>query len=271
MNVRQFLTIIRMTILEGLRSRALLGMLFFVVMACAVSLLVVTMFAFEESKVLLDFGFSFMQLAALTIIFFLAISMVTRDIQQRSACMILSGPVPRSTYITGRFCGLLIVLFFTMISVLAILAGLGLFILVRFTPATLPENFSFYIFPGVFFLSYVSHALLLAIAFFFSVVTTNVYLSMLATCGFYIIGQTLEPIIKILLERDFVQINPLYTSLLQVVSWIVPNFRAFDFKTFLFYGQPPPPGLMLLTGCYGLIYIGLIMQASKLLFSTKDI
>jgi len=271
MLIRHVLIIATMTVLEGLRNRALLGMLLFVMLTGTISLILVPLFAFEQSKVLLDFGFAFMQLSGLVMIFFLAISMISRDIQQRSACMVLSRPVKRSCYLFGRYLGLLLVLFASMAFVLTITGIGGLTLTNIFSNTGLPRNFSPLVFFIVFFSSYLSYCLLLAYALFFSVSTTNVYLSMLATLGIYIIGQFIEPVTQILLAGDFVQMNPAYTKTLQILSWILPNFRAFDYKIFLLYGIPLPYNLFMLSTVYGIIYITFILFFTKLVFDKKDI
>ncbi len=234
-------------------------------------MVVVPMFAFEQSKVLLDLSFSFIQIAGLSIIFFLAVTMVAQDIHQRSACTLLAGPINRWEYLTGRFIGLAAVLLIVMGVLFFFTSGLGLWALVKFTPAPLPRNFSITLLVIVFLMTYLSYLLLLAISFFFAVVTTNMYLAMLLTFASYIIGQSFETIIKIILQREFVKLDGLYVFFLQILSWIVPNFRVFDLKTSILYGLPLESILITQRSLYGLAYIFFLVISTCLIFRKRDI
>lgn len=143
--------------------------------------------------------------------------------------------------------------------------------LVKFTPATLPRNFDTALLVVVFLMTYLSYLLLLAISFFFAVVTTNMYLAMLLTFATYIIGQSFETVIKILLHREFVQLDGLYVQFLQILSWIVPNFRIFDLKTSILYGLPLNSLLIAQRSLYGLVYILFLVIATCFIFRKRDI
>ena len=269
--IRHIYAISAMTVLEGLKNRALLGLLFLVGAAGACTMVIVPMFAFEQSKVFLDLSFSFIQISGLSIIFFLAITMVTQDIHQRSACTLLAGPIHRWEYLTGRFLGLAVVLFAVMAILFLVTCGGGLWALVNFTSATLPRNFNMGVLIIVFLMTYLSYLLLLAISFFFAVVTSNMYLAMLMTFASYIIGQSFETVIKIILQNKFVHLNSLYVTFLQILSWIVPNFRIFDLKTSILYGLSFENAMIVQRSLYGLSYIIFLVLLTCILFKNRDI
>ena len=98
--------ILAITFKEGIRNRALQGILCLAFLLCIVYLGVMQMFAFETGKVMLDLGSASVSIAGLVIVVFLAISMLTRDLHQRSICLILSRPVSRLQYVCGKFSGL---------------------------------------------------------------------------------------------------------------------------------------------------------------------
>ena len=70
----------------------------------------------------------------------------------------------------------------------------------------------------------------MAVAFLITVVTTNAFLSMLVTFCVYIIGHSLETIVKIVLSGEFIKVGPMYAQMLKFFTWFFPNLSAFNLK-----------------------------------------
>jgi ABC-type transport system involved in multi-copper enzyme maturation permease subunit len=259
------------TVKEGLRNRAMQGIFAIALMLCLVYITVIPMFAFDTGKVVIDLGFAFVTVAGLAIVIFLGIALLTADIHQRTVCMILSRPVSRADYVTGKYCGLAVTVLLAvlMITVLTVFTS---WIGIRLIPEMrLPRNFSWSILGvGVLF-QYLSLLMLMAIAFFFACLTTSEYLSMLFTIGVYVIGNSLETIIEVIQGGQFVQLGPAYLGMLKAISWIFPNFSAFDFKVYLSYGIALPWNQVFWTAGYGVAYIGLLAAATLWVFQRKEI
>ena len=130
------------TIKEGLRNRAMQGVLTIALMLCLVYITIIPMFAFDTGKVVVDLGFAFVTLAGLAIVIFLGIALLTADIHQRTVCMILSRPVSRTDYVVGKYCGLAV----TVLLAVLMIAALTVFtswIGIKLIPEMkLPRNFS---------------------------------------------------------------------------------------------------------------------------------
>ena len=94
------------TVKEGLRNRAMQGIFAIALLLCAVYMVVVPMFAFDTGKVVIDIGYSFINISGLAIVIFLGIALLTKDIHQRTVSMILSRPISRTDYVIGKFLGL---------------------------------------------------------------------------------------------------------------------------------------------------------------------
>jgi ABC-type transport system involved in multi-copper enzyme maturation permease subunit len=259
------------TIKEGLRSRAMQGILVIALMLCLVYITIIPMFAFDTGKVAVDLGFAFVTLAGLAIVIFLGIALVTGDIHQRTVCMILSRPVSRADYVIGKYCGLAItvllaVLMITLLTVFSSWLGIRLI-----EEMTLPRNFSWGILGVGILFQYLSLLMLMAVAFFFACLTTSEYLSMLFTICVYIIGNSLETIIEVIQAGQFVRLGPGYLGMLKVVAWIFPNFSAFDLKVYLAYGLPMPWNQVWWTAGYGIVYICLLAMATLWVFQRREI
>lgn len=259
------------TIKEGLRNRAMQGILAIMLLLCLVYITIIPMFAFDTGKVVVDLGFAFVTLAGLAIVVFLGIALLTRDIHQRTVCMILSRPLSRTDYVVGKYCGLAgtVLLAVLMIVLLTVVTSwLGIRLIPEMNP---PRNFSWGVLGvGVLF-QYLSLLMLMAVAFFFACLTTSEYLSMLFTICVYVIGNSLETIIDVIQSGQFVNVGAGYLALLKVVSWVFPNLSAFDLKVYIAYGLPLPWHQVVWTGVYGLLYIGLLAVATLWVFKRKEI
>ena len=185
--------------------------------------------------------------------------------------MILSRPISRTEYIIGKFMGLSLIILIA----LSIISGLGIFsgwIGASFiTEMELPRNFSWgTMFTAIFF-NYLSLLIILAVSFFFTVVTTNAYLSMLFTFCVYLIGSSLETIVKILSIGDFVEVGDLYLGMLKVFSWIFPNMKALNLKVALSYGLPLSNTYLFWSFIYAVFYVMILLSITILIFNNQEI
>jgi ABC-type transport system involved in multi-copper enzyme maturation permease subunit len=259
------------TVKEGLRNRAMHGILAIALLLCLVYITIIPMFAFDTGKVAVDLGSAFVTLAGLAIVVFLGIALLTKDIHQRTVCMILSRPISRTDYVLGKYCGLAI----TVLLAVVMIAGLTIFtswlgtkLILEMKP---PRNFNWTVLGVSVLFQYLSLLLLMATAFFFACLTTSEYLSMLFTVCVYVIGNTLETIIAVIKEGQFVQLGPAYLFLLKALAWIFPNLSAFDLKIYLSYGLPVPWEQVGWTAAYSICYIGLLAVATLWIFKRKEI
>lgn len=259
------------TIKEGLRNRALQGIFAIAVLLCLVYLTIIPMFAFDTGKVAVDLGFASITLAGLAIVIFLGIALIARDIHQRTVCMIIARPVSRTDYVIGKFCGmsvtvLMAVLGIALLSVLT--TGLGIRFILEMTP---PRNFSWTVLGVAVLFQYLSLLMLMAVAFFFACLTTSEYLSMLFTVCVYIIGNSLETIVEVIQVGHFVEVGKAYLATLKFMTWVFPNFSAFDLKVYVAYGLPLPMAHVAWTAAYGILYIMLLATLTLWIFKRKEI
>lgn len=259
------------TLREGIRNRALQGILAVAVFLGLVYLTIIPMFAFDTGKVAVDLGFASITLAGLAIVIFLGIGMLTRDIHQRSVCVILSRPVARPAYVIGKFFGLAVTILIAMgiIAVIAVVTSLIGIVLIP--EMTAPRAFSIPMLLTVLAYQFESLLILLSVAFLFTVLTTNEYLSMLFTFCVYIIGHTLETVVKVITTGEFIQVGAAYLHLMRILTWVFPNLSAFDLKVHVAYGLPLPVAQVVWTAAYGLFYVITMLLLTNLVFMRKEI
>jgi len=260
----------RISFIEGVRDRALHGILIIAVLFSGISLLIIPMFAFDTGKVAIDLGFAFVNLSGLSLVFFLAIPLLSRDVYQRTVTMILARPITRGEYICGKFLGLalLIALAFVVIGFLAIFSFL---IGSQFFAVEVPRNFTWIGLSLTIVFAYLAQIIILAVAFLFATLTTSYYLAMLLTLAVYIAGQSLETIMKIITAGDFFRANVIHRGGIQLITWMIPNLRAFDLKVHASYGMPISGPYVLAVFGYGLFYTFLLLWITVFLFQRKEL
>ncbi|RPI72677.1 MAG: ABC transporter permease [Desulfobacteraceae bacterium] len=259
------------TFREGIRNRALLGILAVAILLGFVYLAFVPLFAFDTGKVITDLGFASITLSGLAIVVFMGISLLTRDIHQRSVCLILARPVSRTTYVIGKFYGLAATIGIAVLMIAGIALATGWLGVWLVPEIKAPRHFSFLVLFITVAFQYLSLLILMAIAFLFTVLTTNEYLSMLFTFCVYVIGHSLETVVKVMTEGQFVNADPTHLQLMQILTWVFPNLSAFDLKVHVAYGLILPIQSTLWTLAYGIFYILLILMLTIFSFSRKEI
>ncbi len=271
MQLNKVWPIAAITLREGIRNRALQGILFVAALLCAINLIIIPLFAFDTGKVAVDLSFASITLAGLAIVIFLGIALVAKDIHQRSVCMVLSRPIPRSAYILGKFCGVGI----TVLIAVLIIGAMGLITasvgIHYFIEMDAPRNFSWGVMLLTLLYQYISLLVLMSFAFFFTVLTSNEYLSMLFTFCIYLIGNSLETIVKVLQAGEYFEAGNGYINVMKFLTWVFPNLSAFNLKVYLGYGLHLPWADLIWTGIYGVIYIILLLTLTAMIFSRKEL
>lgn len=259
------------TFKQGIRSKVLFGILFLSLVLFISNLFITQLFSLEIGKVAIDVGFSALSLAGLSIVFFLGIGLLSRDIHNKGICMVISHPISRWQYVAGKFTGLA---FFIIVAVAvlgcfsALSLWLGTFSIGGFQAL---RNFSWLMLFAAVFSHLLTLLIILAVGFLFTVLTTSGYLTMLLTFIVYIIGNSLDTIIKVLVKGDFVKADFLFIKSLKFLSWIFPNLSAFDLKVHLAYGLPYALSNLLWLSVYGITYILLLLLLTTALLQKKDL
>ncbi len=261
----------KITFKQGIRSKVLYGIVFLSFILFVSNLFITQLFSLEIEKVAIDVGFSILSLAGLSIVFFLGIGLLSKDIHQKNICMVICHPISRWQYVAGKFGGLSLFLV-VAVAVLGAFSALSLWMgTASIGGIQALRNFSWLMLFATIFSKLLALLIILSVGFLFTVVTTSGYLTMLLTFVVYIIGNTLDTIIKILVKGEFVQADIIFIKGLKCVSWIFPNLTAFDLKIHLAYGLPYAFSNLLWLCTYGITYIFLLLFATTAVLHKKDL
>ena len=259
---------ITVAIKGGVRDRVIYAILV-VGLLLLVTIPVVAVFSMRQVLALAtSYSLSIISLVGLLLTLFMAMSLVARDIEQRSIYTVCSLPISRSSYLFGKFLGFAILLLIAL-AILGCFSAGALAVVERIYPPEKPFVwYSFFL--GLWF-QYWVFLIIGAITLLFSTVATSNFLPLALSVGIYFGSYSTEAV------RYYVQsgggqerLSPAVKAFGQLVYWILPNFSAFDIKTEVVYGLALKGKLLLLTQLYGLAYLGIVLVLAMIAFSRRE-
>ena len=256
---------------EGLRQRVLYGMLIFSLLLIAFSVLASGLFMRDIDKITIDFCLTAVSLGGLLVPFFLAVNLLARDLERRTVYSLLARAISRREYILGKFGGLALITT-TIVGILScasIIAIAG----------------SKLLYAGHFFADFRWSAVLIALAaclfgllmfnavvIFWSSVTTSSFLVTLLTLATYLVGQTMEDLVRFMsIKIPGVEHSPLVQKSVQVALYIFPNLAAFDLKLAAAHGLIVPFKELFFLTVYGASYTVAALCLAILFFQKRDL
>ena len=244
------------TFRETIRNKILYAILAFALLVIGLSYFLADLSVGELTRIIADVGLASIHIFGVIMAIFIGITLVSNEVERKTIYLILSRPVPRWEFVTGKMIGLCGTLAMTTL----IMAG-TLF-LVHAGYGGHPEIGIFIASAGI----YMELILLTCLASLFSTITTPV-LSAIFTLSMFLIGHV---------SRDLVFFGGRAGS--EVVRWasrllfyLLPNLEHFNWKNEVVYGEAR--SLALVSGGVGylLFYCAAVMTLACLLFSRKDL
>jgi len=175
---------------ESVRDKVLYNLVFFAVFLIGVSYLLSQLTAGQDVKIIKDLGLAATSVFGLFIAIFIGIGLVSKEVDRRSIYALLSKPVSRAQFITGKYAGLVLTLAVN-VSVMAIALYVILAYMVWTQPPTIRAGWDA---PGIdpallkaIVLIFIELMLVTAIALFFSTFSSPIVAAAM-TFGLYIAG-----------------------------------------------------------------------------------
>ena len=257
------------TLKGGVRDRLLQGLIL-VGFLLIVSTAVFSSFSMRQPvEVAINYGLSVIHILSIIMTLFFGLNLISRELDSKENHFILSQPIPRSSYIMGKYSGFLLNIFL-IVAILGFFSTAGLllmisganngisFPLVKFVSALC----------GIFF----SCAILGAVIVLFTSVATSSIFPFLMSCAVYAVGENTQTVKRYLASgmvgKDF---PPVFRVLSDIIYYIFPNFALFDFKAYAIYGLPLSGRLLLVSAAYGAAYAAVCLFFAVMLFERRDI
>lgn len=260
----------KITFKEGVRNRILFGILFIAIIFFAFNIVFTQMFSFDLNKVSVDLGLSMISLSGLAVIFFMGINLLARDFEKRTIYMVISRPIARWQYVTGKFLGLTMMVGVS-VAILGVFSAASIKAAMIISPDYISKNYSWSIFLISVCFSFLSLMVMTALAQLFTSLTTSSFIALLLTASTYFIGQNVEIVRKTCLDTNGMELGQVYRGLIKMVSWLFPNLQAFDLKTIAGYGLPLNSQHLVWTAFYGISYILIILGLTIIVFQRREL
>ena len=259
MRFSQTLAIMTNTFREAVRDRVLYNLVAFALILIASAVLFGEISIGIQKTILLNVGLSSISVFGLLIAIFLGIGLVYKEVERRSLYPLLAKPIRRRQFILGKFLGLNFTLLVnTAFMSLGLWAALY-YLMRRFEPQDQ------YLWVGIYFIL-LELSLVTALCLFFSCFATPA-LSAVFTFLAYVIGNFASDI------RAFGELTEsgVLKGLTTVLYYLLPNFSDFNVSASIALGRPVAGRVVLLNTLYALCYDAILVAASALIFSRKDL
>jgi ABC-type transport system involved in multi-copper enzyme maturation permease subunit len=242
------------TFRETVRERVLYNLVFFAILMTLSGLLLGQLSIRQDEKIIKDIGLASIDLFGTLIAIFIGVGLVSKEIERRSLYPLLAKPLTREEFFLGKFAGLA----FTLLVNVSVMAA-GIFLTLLATSGRADPLLLRAIYP-----LFLGLLLVVALAMLFSTVTSSA-LAAVCTVGL-VLGGRFSDVIKNM--KEVAPGTPVW--LVDLLYYALPNFRNFDFKDRVAYGDPVPLTDLAWVTAYAAAYVGLALGVGLLSFRKRD-
>jgi ABC-type transport system involved in multi-copper enzyme maturation permease subunit len=246
------------TFRESIRDRVLYNLVLFVLILVGASIFVGDLTIATELKFTARLGLSAMLVFGTLIAIFIGVGLVYKEIDRRTIYNLLSKPVGRHEFIIGKYLGLCLTLLINSLVMvlateLAILYVNGGWIRIHATVL------------AAAYLVYLELCLMVAVALMFSSFTTPM-LSALFSFAVYVIGQFSAD----LMQAAAISPSAVAGWILRTLYYLLPNLSNFGYIGEATNGEMVPVKMALQATVYAVVYIGILVSASIVIFEKRS-
>ena len=246
------------TFREAIRNKIIYSVFAFAVAIVACSTFFGSVSIGDRDQVVIDFGLFGMALCGALVTIVLGVSLLQKELSQKTIYNILSKPMTRAQFMIGKHFGLS----FTVIAiVLAMEFALVIFLLLL---GSFPGSRMFLSF---YFISLEMMVLSSIVLFFSSMVVTTTLPGIFAL-GTFIAGHSIENF-KYFAKDQGGQL-PVVTGIITIFSWIVPDLSLFNVNEQILYNMPITSQYALYTTIYAVCYSVVALGLAILIFDRKE-
>ena len=244
---------------EAVRDRVLYNLVIFALLLIAGAILLGELSAGQEAKIIVDLGLSAILLFGVFIAIFVGVGLVYKEIERRTLYAILAKPVGRGEFLLGKYLGLCLTL---LVNVL--IMGLGLSLALIFVKRGFDPLVA-RIWPAIL-LIYIELMILTGVALLFSSFSSPA-LSALLTFFVFTIGHFSADLNTLGHTMGSAPARWLFTGL----YYLLPNLANYNIITPAAHGIFPAARPVVLVIVYGLIYVGVLLAATTLVFRRRNL
>lgn len=253
---------------ESVRDRVPYSLVLFSVVLMGVSFLVSRLTASQDLKVVKDLGLATMNLIGLLIAIFIGTGLVAKEVERRSIYSVLSKPVTRTSFLLGKFVGLVL----TLAVNLAMMTVAFYAMLMYQELSTIDWVQQGWHAPALdprlllpIGLILVQLTLVTAVALLFSTFSSPL-LAMLFTLGVWVAGQFSADLQNFRSAVD----APVAGALAAAVYYLVPNLSSLDVKNEVVHGLAVSWTGLGTAVAATMAYVALVLTVAAAVFARRD-
>jgi len=240
---------------ESVRERVLYNLAFFAVIMTLSGLLLGQLSIRQDTKIIKDVGLVAMEVFGSLIALFVGVGLVSKEIERRSLYPLLAKPVTRDEFLVGKFLGL----GFTLL-VNTLVMALGLYATLYVTSGEIDFELWKAIYP-----IFLGLLLVVSLALLFSTMTSSA-LASVCTFALLALGRYADVI------RNMQEVMPGVPGwLTRALYYVLPNFRHFDLKNRVVYGDPVNLRDLGWVSAYAFSYMAVVLLVAVLAFRKREL
>ncbi len=255
--MRNVAAIAYFTFIEMKRNKVLYAIFFFAIFILGLGVAITRMTIGDVLNIVSDIGLGTMEIFSTLIAIFLGISIVHKELTQKTLHPVLARPVSRPAYLLGKFfgmeltilvqVGIMSLIFLTM---LAMYGGAGLFLK--------------YI-PGIYTI-FLQTSMVISVAVLCSTLAEPVVAAFL-TVSYYLVGATSWNLIYLVTEKSSESVR----SMVRTLRYILPDFHYLNIKDNLVYGDGLKDINLISSTGYSLFSVIIVLGVAVFFFNRKEL
>ena len=253
---------------SGLRSQGFIAIFILGILAMGGAYLAAQFSARQPATVAMDTGLSFIRIVGLLLALFWGYEFLGKEIERRTLFVSLTYPVPRSSFLIGRFAGIAVLLLLALLVLGLMLDGTVLLAGKSYLQAT-PISLG-----GAFWLTliYVWLDLLVVASFGFlvTVFSTSVFLPMGVGLAFAVSARSLGPALDYLLDDQGSGGEARLLPILNALRWLMPDLSKLDIRYFALYGHQPDEQLLISGAIMAICYMAILLYLAAMFFRNRE-
>lgn len=265
--------IVRISVLlvwrAGFRSRSAHGVLILGLLLMLVAFLSASFSPRQPHTVALDTGFSALRIALVLLALVWVQELVGKEIDRRTVLFSLTYPEPRSTYILGRYFGIV-----GLLALSTLLFGLMLWLVVLNVGGGYEQGFPVILgapFWGSVFGVWVDVAVVVAFAVCVASVSTVPMLPLMLGAAFAVCGKSLGAVAEYLAQgADGDHGIQRLAPVVEVVERVLPDLSRLDWRVWPMYGLGPDLAAKAFALAMAGSYIALLLALAVIAFSRRE-
>ena len=244
------------TVREALRNRLMYAIFAVSVLVTLGSVAISTLSYVEGTRIMQDFAFATMRMFTVGTAILLGINLLHREVERRTLYTILSRPLSRTTFLVGKYAGLVATTWLMLLCMAAVFGAVS-------WAAGAPLHLGHMAAVGMLA---VEMSIVVGIAILFSSFTTPM-LASLFTISLYAVGHLSQNLLRLASASEDPWARELGTWLYRVL----PDLQIYDLSIEAVHGLAIPGAALAWSVLYALMYASLLLLGASVLFSRRDL